>query len=446
MPCAFVALMVALAPLFSKPGFQHMPVLRVGAILSPGKRTVTQALRGTGQRQDTHFQNDHRVLHRAVWSSRAAGQRRLGWLSSALAQSGPMVFGLDDTMARRRGEKMAAKGMYRDPVRSSHTHFVKASGWRWLALRRLVPRPWTPRVGALPFLTCLGPSQRYDAQRGRGHRTLTERARQMGWLGARWLPGRDVVVTADSSFAALALREAVRAQVAMVPRLRVAAALYEPAPARKSKQTGRPRKQGRRWPTLQPGATATATPWQRVTVRGWDGERERTVELVSGTGVWYHTGMPAVPMRWGLIRDPPGKCDTQAVLCTKVEVTPLQVLEWFVWRWQVEVTFEEARAHLGMETQRQWSAQAVARTTPCVLGLYALMSLLAARVREQHALTVRREAWYAKENVPFSDTLAMGRRWLWAEQPFQMSQTHADMIKVPRALYERLTETLCYAA
>ena len=446
MPCEFVALMVAFAPLFSKPVFQHVHVLLIGAILSPGKRTVTQALRVIGKSQDAHFQNYHRVLNRAVWSSLAAGQILLGLLISAFARSGTIVFGLDDTIERRRGEKIAAKGIYRDPVRSSHTHFVKASGLRWLALMLLVPLPWTQRVWALPFLTCLCPSPRDDEQRGRAHRTLTDRARQMVWLVARWLPGRDVVVTADSSFAALELLEAVRAQVAMVTRLRLDAALYEPAPARKAKQTGRPRKKGRRLPTLHQVATAKATPWQRVTVRGWYGERERTVEFVSGTCVWYHTGMPAVPIRWVLIRDPEGKFDTQALLCTKLEVTPLQVLEWFVLRWQVEVTFEEARAHLGMETQRQWSAKAVARTTPCGLGLYALISLLAERVREQQGLTVRRDAWYAKECVAFSDTLAMVRRWLWAEQRFQMSQTEADMIKVPRALYKRLTETLCYAA
>jgi hypothetical protein len=146
------------------------------------------------------------------------------------------------------------------------------------------------------------------------------------------------------------------------------------------------------------------------------------------------------------IRDPQGKFDTQALLCTKLEAAPVQVLEWFVRRWQVEVTFEEARAHLGMEIQRQESDKAVPRTTPCVLGLYALIILLAERLREQQALTVRREAWYAKENVTFSDTLAMGRRWLWADQHFQMSQTQADMIQVPRSFFERLTETLCYAA
>jgi hypothetical protein len=310
----------------------------------------------------------------------------------------------------------------------------------------LVPLPWAHRVWALPFLTCLCPSQRYDEQRGRAHRTLTDRARQMLLLVARWLPGRDLVVTADSSFAALELLEAVRAQVAVVTRLRLDAALYEPAPERRVKQTGRPRKKGRRLPTLQQVANDRATGWQRVLVSGWYGEGERTVEVVSGTCVWYHTGMPAVPIRWVLIRDPKGKFDTQALLCTRLEATPLQVLGWFIQRWQVEVTFEEARAHLGMETQRQWSDKAVTRTTPCVLGLYSLIILLAARVYEQQGLTARHDAWYAKERVTFSDTLAMVRRWLWAEQHFQMSKTETDMMKVPRVLFERLTETLCYAA
>ena len=242
------------------------------------------------------------------------------------------------------------------------------------------------------------------------------------------------------------LLEAVHTQMAVVTRLRLDAALYEPAPERRAKQTGRPRKKSRRLPTLQQVANDRATRWQPVTVRGWYGERERIVEIVSGTCVWYPTGMPAVPIRWVLIRDPQGKFDTQALLCTKLEAAPWQVLEWFVLRWQVEVTFEEARAHLGMETQRQWSDKAVPRTTPCVLGLYSLVILLAARLYEQHALTVRRDAWYTKENVTFSDTLAMVRRWLWAEQHFQMSQTEADMLRVPRSLFERLTETLCYAA
>jgi hypothetical protein len=134
MPCEFIALIVACAPLFSKPVFRHVHVLLLGAILSPGKRTVTQALRVIGKHQAPHFQHDHRVFNRAVWSSLAAAQILLGLLISACARSGPIVLGLDDTIASRRGDKSAAKGIYRDPVRSSHAHFVKASGLRWLAL------------------------------------------------------------------------------------------------------------------------------------------------------------------------------------------------------------------------------------------------------------------------------------------------------------------------
>lgn len=186
MPCEFVTLIVTFAPLFSKPGFQHAQVLLIGAILSPGKRTVPAALRVMGKSQDPHFQNYHRVLNRAVWSSLAAAQILLGLLISAFARSGTLVLGLDDTIERRCGDKIAAKGIYRDPVRSSHTHFVKARGLRWLALMLLVPLPWTTRVWALPFLTCWCPSQRYDEQRGRAHRKLTDRARQMLWLVARW--------------------------------------------------------------------------------------------------------------------------------------------------------------------------------------------------------------------------------------------------------------------
>jgi hypothetical protein len=446
MPCEFVALIVAFAPLFSKPVFQHAHVLLMGAILSPGKRTVTSALRVMGLSQDKQFQNYHRVLNRALWSGLAASQILLGLLVSAFASTGTIVLGLDDTIERRRGEKITAKGIYRDPVRSSHAHFVKASGLRWLCLMLLVEIPWADRVWALPFMTALCPSERYCKERGRAHRTLTDRARQMLLLAARWLPAREIVVTADSSFAALALLEAVRDAITVVTRLRLDAALYAPAPARRAGQMGRPRKKGKRLPTLERVAADRQTKWQEVTVHDWYGAPQRVVEVVTGTCVWYHAGMPAVPIRWVLIRDPQEKFETQALLSTKLAATPQQILEWFVRRWQMEGTFEEARAHLGMETQRQWSEKAIARTTPCLLGLYSFVSLLAARLLKEQALPARRDAWYAKQRATFSDTMAFVRRWLWSQQHFQLSNTESDVIKVPRALFERLTETLCYAA
>lgn len=446
MPCEFMNLIVAFAPLFSKPVFQHLELLLIGAILAPAKRTVTSALRVMGLSQEKHFQNYHRVLNRAAWSVLSASRILLGLLVATFAPSGELVMGLDDTIERRRGEKIAALGIYRDPVRSSHSHFVKASGLRWLSLMLLVEIPWAGRLWALPFLTCLCPSERYHQERRRRHQKLTERARQMLLLVKRWLPERQVVVVADSSFAALELLAAVREQVCVITRLRLDAALYEPAPERKPHQLGRPRKKGRRLSTLKQVAAGRRTRWQQLRVAAWYGEGERRVEVVTGTCVWYHTGLPAVPIRWVLIRDPQGKFDTQALLSTKLEAEPRQILHWFVRRWTVEVTFEEVRAHLGVETQRQWSEKAIARTTPCLLGLYSLIALLAANLLKQQAIPVRRAAWYSKQSATFSDTIALVRRYLWSHQHFQMSETKADMIKVPRLLLERLSETLCYAA
>jgi len=446
LPLELANLIAAFAPLFSKPVFRHAQVLLVGALLSPGKRTVTSALRVCGLSDEVHFQNYHRVLSRARWSSMAASRILLGLLVRAFAPSGVLVMGLDDTIERRRGDRITALGIYRDPVRSSHSHFVKASGLRWLSLMVLVEIPWAGRCWALPFLTALCPSERYYEERGRAHRKLTERARQMLLMVKRWLPERELVVTADSSFAALELLSAVREQVTVVSRLRLDAALYEPAPERKRGVMGRPRKKGRRLPTLKQVAAAESTVWHALSVEGWYGEGARAVEVVSGTCVWYHTGRPAVPIRWVLVRDSAGKFSTQALLSTKLEAEPQQILEWFVLRWAVEVTFEEVRAHLGVETQRQWTEKAIARTTPCLLGLYSLTALLAASLLKQQELPIRRAAWYAKQSATFSDTIALVRRHLWSHHHFQMSRISNDMIKVPRSLVERLTEMLCYAA
>lgn len=351
LPLELTALIVAFAPLFSKPVFEHAQVLLIGAILAPGKRTVTSALRVMGRSNDADFQNYHRVLNRARWSSLAASRILLSLLVAAFAPAGVLVMGLDDTIERRRGEQIKAKGIYRDPVRSSHSHVVKASGLRWLSLMLLVDIPWARRIWALPFLTSLCPSERYYKERGRTHRKLTERARQMLLVVKRWLPQRAIVIVADSGFAALELLAAVREALTLVTRLRLDAALYEPAPERVAGQRGRPRKKGVRLPTLASVVDNPQTTWQRVSVTNWYGEVERVVEITSGECVWYHTGMPVVPIRWVLVRDPHEQFETQAFLCTNVEADQAQVLRWFVRRWTVEVTFEEARAHLGVETR-----------------------------------------------------------------------------------------------
>jgi hypothetical protein len=449
LPPSLAATLAPFAPLFSRRVWAHAQVLLAGALLAPAQRTVAAALRAVGLAQAAQFHRYHRVLSHARWSGLAVGRALLALLVAAFAPDGPLVFGVDETLERRRGKQIAPKGLYRDAVRSSKEYFVKASGLRWVCLMLLVPIPWAARTWALPVLTALAPSERYDAERGRRHKTLTDWARQLLLVVRRWWPERAVVAVADSGYAALEFLAACRAwrtPVAVVTRLRLDAALYEPAPPRRPGQQGRPRKKGRRLPTLAARVADPDTAWASITVANWYGAGERAVEVASDTAVWYHTGLPPVPLRWVLIRDPRGQFATQALLCTDLDAAPEQVLAWFVLRWQLEVTLAEARRHLGVASQRQWSEAAIRRTTPALLGLFSLVALLAHQRMTDPAGAVRRAAWYRKAHPTFADALALVRRELWRHQVFHTSSCACEVIKVPRELFERLTEALCYAA
>ena len=446
LPAGFARLILPFAGLFSKRVFQSVQVLLAGAILAPGKRTVTAVLRIMGLSQEPHFQTYHRVLNRAAWSSLAASRILLQLLVRAFAPEGPLVFALDDTIERRWGARIAARGIYRDPVRSSHSHFVKVSGLRWLCMMLLVPIPWAARVWALPFLTALCPSRRYHDSQGRRHKRLTDWARQMVKQVCRWLPGRHIVIVADSAFAALDLLGALRRHATVITRLRLDAALYAPAPERLPGQRGRTRLKGERLLALSRMLADPATAWTHLTLACWYGEHDRQVEVSSGTALWYHAGLPAVALRWVLIRDPLKQFETQALLCTQQEATPAFILQCFVQRWQVEVTFEEARAHLGVETQRQWSDKAIARTTPCLFALYFLVTLAAQQQFASGQIERRCAAWYPKPQATFSDTIACVRRQLWSHVYFSTSHNEADIVKIPRPLLDRFIDSLCYAA
>ena len=447
LPARFAAAILCFAPLFRQQSWQHAQVLLIGAILVPGRRTVTSILRISGLCWERRFVNHHRVLNRAAWSPRAAARVLLGLLLDAFVPTGPVLLGLDDTIERRRGKCISAKGIYRDPVRSSRGHFVKASGLRWLSLMLLVPISWAGRVWALPFLTTLAPSERYAREHGRRHKKLTDWARQLVLQARRWMPERALVLVADSSFAALDLLAGlVRQGVTCVTRLRLDAALYQPAPPRQPKTMGRPRTKGERLPTLATVLADQGTRWQRLTVPDWYGEGERVVEICSETAVWYHAGLPVVPIRWVLLRDPRRRFDPQALLCTDLAQEPLQVVRWFTQRWKLEVTFREVRDHLGVETQRQWSDKAIARTTPCLLGLFSVVVLLASRLNRHARLQASATAWYRKQRPTFADTLAAVRRQLWREQGFLTSRHAGRPTKLRPALRDGIVHALCYAA
>ena len=442
-----ITILTEFAPaIYGMSTWYKIEVLVGGAILARGKRTVSAALRVMGLSQERNYAKYHQVLSRAVWSGLEVSAILLRLLLKSFDAGGPLVFGIDETIERRRGEKIATKGIYRDPVRSSKSHFVKASGLRWVSMMWLSDIPFAQRVWALPFLTALAPSERDYEARGRKPKKITDWARQLVFQVRRWWPERDRVVVGDSAYAALDFLHACASltrPVTVITRLRLDAALDEPASPYSGK--GRPRKKGRRLPTPQQCIDKPDTLWQRLTLPWYD-HRPRQLDIATFTAVWYHTGLPAVPIRFILVRDVAGKFDPQALLSTDLTLTPQQILAFFMRRWQMEPTFRHVRQHLGVETQRQWSHKAIARTTPFLLRLFSLVTLLANALLTRHDLTVHSSAWYPKHLPTFSDALALLRHRLSSFFTFQISPDDPDMIKVPRALLERFNDLLCFAA
>ena len=259
----------------------------------------------------------------------------------------------------------------------------------------------------------------------------------------------------DSSYMAMQLLHrciGFKNPVTLVTRLRLDAALYEPAPKRlpgqigQTGQMGRPRKAGKRLPALHKIGNDKETVWSTVVVPCWYGQKNREVEIVSAACLWYPHGQVPVLLRYVLIRDPKNEFTIQALLCTDITADPVQILSWFVRRWQIEETFQEVRTHLGVETQRQWSDLAILRTTPALLGLFSVVTLVADRLAAAGKLSIRSAAWYAKEHVTFADAIACVRREIWHRRLFGMSPVAGEVRKLSQDLFATMEEALCYPA
>ena len=445
LPPEIVILWAHFAPLFSQPVAAHAQVLWIGTVLAKGPRTVTAALRIMGKGQESHFTNYHRVLNRTAWSARIASRILLGLIVRFLIpKDWPIVLGADDTIERRNGRRIKARGCYRDAVRSSRKMVIKCFGLKWVSMMVLVQPPWSRQVHALPVLTVLcwpeGTSKRPT------HRTAIDCVRQMVVQMRRWFPDREIVVVLDGGSAAVKLAQACRRQrVTLICRLRLDAGLYDPPPAPIPGRRGPKPKKGARQLPLTERAGRADTPWEEHELQ-WYGGQRKSLRLFSRTGLWYTPGQDPVAIRYVLVRDPQGEMSDAAYLCTEQGMLPQQIVEHMVRRWAVEVTFEEARAHLGMETQRQWSDRAIARTTPVLLGLYSLVILAASFCHEQGLLSPDQTAWYTKEEPTFSDCLRLVRERIWRERISQGSCETSDLIQLTRSVLDALIHSLAAAA
>jgi DDE superfamily endonuclease len=445
-PVLILAVLDAFRPEFSPRTWTKVVTLVLGTITARGRRTVTAALRQMGLHDEPNFSSYHQVFNRAAWSPRRLARRLLGAAIAAFVPKGVgLSFAIDETLERRWGKKIRIRGHYRDPLASSKERSVAASGIRWIVLALVVNVPWASRPWALPILSLPAPTPKVSQKLGRRHRTIAERARQMIACLRRWLPGVALTVVGDSAYSVIELGLACRRRdVRLIAPLRLDARLFTPAPPKVPGKPGRPRVAGDRLPNLDLVLADPKTAWSRVAVRWYDGS-DRDLEIVSGTALWYHSGMDPLPIRWVLTRDPAGQLEPRAYFSTRPEDEPAAIPAEFVKRWPIEVTFEEARAHLGVETQRQWSDLAIERQTPCLLGLYSLMALIGRALHESSPIAIRTAAWYPKAEASFSDVLAAVRRECWGFLDIRTSPRDPSCAEIPRSHLDRLLNAVCYS-
>ncbi len=445
-----VAVLSIFQSAFTSPTWEKAQVLVVGTLLARGQRTVTAALRQMGRGQEEDFSLYHQVLNRARWSPLELSRLLLHALLKAFVTvGGSLTFVIDETLERRWGLTIRKRGHFRDSLLSSRKRPISNSGLRWIVLSLVVNVPWTKHCVALPVMSVLAPAPKVNQQLKRRHKTVAQWARQMITKVRRFVPGVPIRLLGDGAYSAVEL--GLRCQkigVTLIAPLVLDAQLFGPPPPRplpgQKKRAGRPPEKGARLPQLSAVLSNPQTVWTPAIVEWYDAQT-RLLEMTTGTALWKRGGLQALPIRWVLVRDPSGALDPKAYFTTDPTQAEVEVVEAFVLRWTTEVTFEESRAHLGIETQRQWSDLAIERTTPCLFGLYSLVFLLAHALHPDGKVPIQQTAWYEKEEATFSDVLATVRRHLWGNFNYLTSPNDPHVRLIPEADLIRLAQAVCYS-
>lgn len=376
--------------------------------------------------QEKNYSKYHNVLRRAKWSGLDAAKILFGLLIASLPNGFPILVAVDETLERRQGKKIKAIGAYRDAVRSSKTNVVISFGLKWECMALITPLPWCQRYWALPFLTLLAPSKKANEKAGKKHKTSIDWTMKMVSVVSRWMIRKPWVLLGDGAYACMDLAHHCLAKGAiLISRFRLDAQLFE-EPEYKPKMRGRRPIKGKRI-NLRDLLNDMTKPWQCAKVK-WYGGEVKYLEFLVFDCFWYHSGKLPLPVRVVLIKTPDGEKEAEVLFSLSKEHSPIQIIEWFVLRWNIEVTFEEARAHLGIETQRQWSDMAIARSTPLLMSLYSLVTLIGLKLHEsKNLMNAEITSWYDKHNGRnFSDILIAVRNLIWREKYFSKSANNDD--------------------
>jgi len=460
LPAEIIQLFDNFAPAFTKPTYRKAILLVVGAILARGRRTVTSALRVMGREQESDWSKYHHVLNRAQWSGLRVSEILLKLLvKTFISGRAPITITVDETLERRWGPQIRKRGHWRDSLASGRNMNVSASGLRWLVFALVIRLPWSPYYWSLPFLSILLTTPKVSEKLGKRHKKVSQRTAQViCWL-RRTLPGRPIHLVGDGAYSVIRL--GLRAQkcgVVLIAPLRLDARLFDlppsPLTASGKKRRGRPPGVGQRLPNLSQIALSSSTVWHRSKI-AWYGGKTEVVDWATGTALWYSSGIPPLAIRWVLVRDPAGERPLRAYFATDQHQSAPAIIADFVKRWSLEVTFEESRAVLGVETQRQWSDKAIERTTPALLGLYSLVVLMAHALFGDDELPLPQAAWYQKDHATFHDMLFVVRHRLWLHSFFRTSVISPDLYLFPPGsgdsasnietnAWKRLISAACY--
>ena len=445
-----IQLLSIFAIAFTVPTFAKVLVLIYGAILAPGRRTVTAALRAMGLADDKRYGKYHRLLNRDRWSPWVVSKILLSLLVGVFVPEGDvLLIAVDEHLDRRGGRKIKYKGVFRDPIRSTVKRVSYAVGIRWIVLALVVWTPWSGRQWSLPFLAFPALSPKTSQKLGKRHRTVVEWTCFLIDKVRRWYPDREIALVGDGSYAAVMLVQRCqrfKIPVKLVSRLRLAqrAVLHNPPDPQPKGKPGPKPKKGTRQPSLAQRLNDPNTLWHKFIVP-WYGGETKQIEFATGCWLWYRRGLDPVPLRWVLVRCPNNSFQPTALFCSAQSVSAKQIVLWFIARWNIEVTFEEVRAYLGFETQHHWSVRAIERTTPCLMGLFSLVVVMA-RTLHPEKLPIRQASWYPKQEATFSDALATVRRDLWTNFDYNISADEADLSLISEATVLSLLDLACYSA
>jgi len=447
LPSVAEPLLMSFSIAFTQPTFQRSLVLLVGAILARGRRTITNLLWNVGELAEGDPTDYHRVFSRAPWSLWKLG-RVLAIAVVELAATDDWIrVVVDCTVAGHKGKKVYGKGCHHDAVRSTDTHTAYRWGHRWVTLAVVIRFPFCSRPWALPVLAALYRPEELNKKERRRHKTPIQLAEGLMSILLHWFPDKKFVLLGDGGYASHDLARFChrhRERLVLISKFAPDGALYAPPPTpKKGKPVGRPRVKGKKLKT--PEAVVAASRLRKTTV-SWYGATERQVQVCDGHGQWYRAGAGLVPVHWVFVRDAEGTRRDEYFYTTHDGFTPEQVVTLYTLRWNLEVAFQELRAHLGFETPRQRVEKSVLRMAPCLLGLFSVISLIYHEHLKRHKVATCDRPCYTKSEPTFGDAIATVRRLFWEETILTQPYFSKVCKNLPPKLYKFVLDHLCQAA